>query len=204
MDRRKAYHQAAILLRLFFAGLIPAAAPVLGASPAHAATPATVGGPFSLTAPDGTMVTDKSFRGKWMLVFFGYTFCPVICPTTLSEIAVALDVLGPQGERVQPVFITVDPERDTPAVMGQYTGAIDRRIVGLTGSSEQIGAVSEAYGAYSAMHRTGTAPQDYVVDHSTYIYLMDPHGKFVRGLEAGTPGKTIAETLRGLMRQPGE
>lgn len=204
MDRRKAYHQAATLLRLLFAGLIPAATPVLGASPAHAATPATVGGPFSLTAPDGTMVTDKSFRGKWMLVFFGYTFCPVICPTTLSEIAVALDVLGPAAERVQPVFITVDPERDTPAVMGQYTGAIDRRIVGLTGSSEQIGAVSEAYGTYSAMHRTGTASQDYVVDHSTYIYLMDPHGKFVRGLEASTPGKTIAETLRGLMRQPGE
>jgi protein SCO1/2 len=204
MGRRKAYRQAATLLRLFFAGLIPAAVPILGALPAHATVPATVGGPFSLTAPNGTTVTDKSFRGKWMLVFFGYTSCPFTCPTTLSEIALALDALGSEAERVQPVFITVDPEHDTPAVMGQYTGAIDRRIVGLTGSSEQIGAVSLAYGAYSALHRTGTGPQDYVVDHSTYIYLMDPHGKFVRGLEAGTAGKTIAETLRGLIMQPGE
>ncbi len=181
MARRKAYHQAATLLRLLFAGLIPAAAPLLGALPAHAATPATVGGPFSLTAPNGTIVTDKSFRGKWMLVFFGYTFCPDTCPTTLSQIAVALDVLGPEAKRVQPIFITVDPERDTPAVLGRYTEAIDPRIIGLSGSPEQIAAVSQAYGAYSEMHRTGAGADDYVIDHSTYIYVMDPHGKFVRG-----------------------
>ena len=204
MDRRKAYHQAAILLRLFFTGLIPAAAPILGASPAHAATPATVGGPFSLTAPDGTTVTDRSFRGKWMLVFFGYTSCPVTCPTTLSEIAVALDVLGPEAERVQPVFITVDPERDTPAVMGQYTGAIDRRIVGLTGSSEQIGAASEAYGAYSAMHRTGTAHRTMssttAPTFTSWTHMANSCGVW----RPARPAKRSPRHLRGLMRQPGE
>lgn len=198
-DQRNAwaFHRAALY------GFISAAAFVIAAS-VFAASTVRIGGPFSLIAPDGTTVTDATFRGKWMLVFFGYTHCPDTCPTTLSEIALALDRLGPDAANVQPVFITVDPERDTPGVVGQYVGAIDRRIVGLSGSQRQIAAVSQEYGAYSERHPSEPGPDDYVVHHSTYIYVMDPQGRFVRGLEAGTPGDTIADTLRRLMKRAGQ
>ena len=96
-------------------------------------TPVTIGGSFTLTAPDGTTVTDETYRGKWLLVFFGYTSCPDTCPTTLSSIAAAIEELGPDAAKLQPLFITVDPERDTPEVMGSFTAAFDPRIVGLTG-----------------------------------------------------------------------
>ncbi|TIO05778.1 SCO family protein [Mesorhizobium sp.] len=171
---------------------------------ARADTPVTVGGSFTLTAPDGTTVTDETYRGKWLLVFFGYTSCPDVCPATLSEIAVAIEELGPDAAKLQPIFITVDPERDTPEVMGKYTGAIDPRIVGLTGSPQQIAAVAQGYGAYSARHKTEAGAEDYVVDHSTYIYIMDPQGKFVRGLDFDTPASLIADTLRKIMAQPDE
>ncbi|WP_292242940.1 SCO family protein [Mesorhizobium sp.] len=164
----------------------------------------TVGGSFTLTAPDGTTVTDETYRDKWLLVFFGYTSCPDVCPATLSEIAVAIEELGPDAAKLQPIFITVDPERDTPEVMGKYTGAIDPRIVGLTGSPQQIAAVAQGYGAYSARHKTEAGAEDYVVDHSTYIYIMDPQGKFVRGLDFDTPASLIADTLRKIMAQPDE
>ncbi|AEH81662.1 SCO family protein [Sinorhizobium meliloti] len=202
MEGRNDPHRAATFHRAFFYGLVCAA--VFVTMPAFAASPATVGGPFNLIAPDGAVVTDARFRGKWMLVFFGYTYCPDLCPTTLSEIAIALDRLGPEAAKVQPIFITVDPERDTPEVMGQYTGAIDRRILGLTGDKQQIAAVSHKYGAYSERHPPDPGTGDYVVDHSTYIYIMNPSGKFVRGLQAGTPGDAMADALRRLMRQNGE
>ncbi|TJW06726.1 MAG: SCO family protein [Mesorhizobium sp.] len=171
---------------------------------ARADTPVTVGGSFTLTAPDGTTVTDETYRGKWLLVFFGYTSCPDVCPATLSEIAVAIEELGPDAAKLQPIFITVDPERDTPEVMGKYTGAIDPRIVGLTGSPQQIAAVAQGYGAYSARHKTEAGAENYVVDHSPYIYIMDPQGKFVRGLDFDTPASLIADTLRKIMAQPDE
>ncbi len=166
--------------------------------------PVTVGGPFTLMAPDGTTVTDETYRGKWLLVFFGYTSCPDICPTTLYEIAAAIEELGPDAAKLQPIFITVDPERDTPDVMGEYTGAFHPRIVGLTGSQQQIDAVAREYGAYGARHKTGTGAEDYVVDHSTYIYIMGPQGKFVRGLDSDTPAGRIADMLRKIMAQSHE
>jgi protein SCO1/2 len=159
----------------------------------------TIGGPFTLTAPDGTTVTDETYRGKWLLVFFGYTYCPDTCPTTLSQIALALEQLGPDAAQLQPIFITVDPERDTPEVMGQYAEAFDARIVALTGSPQQIAAVSEEYGAYSVQRQSGAGAGDYLVDHSTYIYVMDPQGQFVRGLDADTPNSDIANILRSVM-----
>jgi protein SCO1/2 len=159
----------------------------------------TVGGPFTLAAPDGATVTDESYRGKWLVVFFGYTFCPDTCPTTLSQIALALDKLGPDAGKVQPIFITVDPARDTPEVMGQYTEAFDPRIVGLSGSAEQIAAVSKAYGAYSERRNSGADAAGYLVDHSTYIYIMDPDGKFVRGLSFDTPSDDIANAVRTII-----
>jgi protein SCO1/2 len=166
--------------------------------------PVSIGGPYTLMAPDGTTVTDETYRGKWLLVFFGYTSCPDICPTTLYEIAAAIEELGPDAAKLQPIFITVDPERDTPEVMGKYAGAFHPRIVGLTGSPQQIAAVAREYGAYSALHKTGAGAEGYSVDHSTYIYIMDPQGKFVRGLDVDTPTGRIADTLRKLMAQSHE
>ena len=162
-----------------------------------ATAPVTVGGPFVLIAPDGTTVTDQTYRGKWLLVFFGYTSCPDTCPTTLNEIATALEKLGPNAEKLQPLFVTVDPKRDVPQTMKRYTAAFDARIVGLTGSPQQIAAVTRAYGAYGAVHRHSA--NEYLVDHSTYIYLMDPQGEFVRGFDAQTPGERIADSVRKAM-----
>jgi protein SCO1 len=185
--------------------LVFAAALVIGEPPARAdMAPVTVGGPFTLTAPDGTTVADATYRGKWLLVYFGYTFCPDVCPTTLMEIAGALEKLGPDAASLQPLFVTVDPERDTPEVMGQYTKAFDSRILGLTGSPQQIAAVAMEYGAYGARRKTGAGADDGLMDHSTYLYILDPQAKFVRGLDFDTPSGSIAGTLRELVAQSGE
>jgi protein SCO1 len=162
-------------------------------------SPVTIGGPFTLVAPDGTTVTEQTYRGKWLLVYFGFTFCPDTCPTTLLEVAAALEKLGPDADKLQPLFITVDPLRDTPAVMGNYTQSFHPRIIGLTGTPQQIAAVAQEYGVYYAPHRTGPAAEDYVMDHGTYLYLMDPEGQFARGFDADTPGDRIAEAVRGAM-----
>ena len=172
-------------------------------SATRAATPpVTVGGSFALTASDGTAVTDQTYRGKWLLVYFGYTSCPDTCPMTLNEIATALEKLGTDAAKMQPLFITVDPQRDTRKVLEQYTQSFDPRIVGLTGSSQQIDAVTQEYGAYAVRHKTGPGAEDYVLDHSTYLYVMDPGGKFVRAFDADTSGDRIADALRELLAQP--
>jgi protein SCO1 len=167
-------------------------------------SPVTIGGPFTLTSPDGIPVTEQTYRGKWLLVFFGFTSCPDTCPTALLEVAAALTRLGTAADKLQPLFITVDPQRDTPAVMGNYTQSFDPRIVGLTGSPQQIAAVAQDYGVYYAPRKNGPGADDYVMDHSTYLYLMDAEGKFVRGFDADTPGERIAEAVRGAMAKARE
>ncbi len=166
------------------------------------AAPVTIGGPFTLVASAGTTVSDTTYRGKWLLVFFGYTSCPNVCPTTLLEVAVALQQLGPDASKLQALFISIDPNRDTPEVMAAYTQSFDPRIVGLTGSATQIASVADEYGAYYAPHRTGSGSDDYVMDHGTYLYLMDPNGQFVRGFDADTSGTVIADKLREMMARP--
>jgi protein SCO1/2 len=174
-------------------------------SATRAATPpVTVGGSFALTASDGTAVTDQTYRGKWLLVYFGYTSCPNTCPMTLNEIVTALEKLGTDAAKMQPLFITVDPQRDTRKVLEQYTQSFDPRIVGLTGSPQQIDAVTQEYGAYAVRHKIGPGPEDYVFDHSTYLYVMDPGGKFVRAFDADTSGDRIADGLRELLAQPSQ
>jgi protein SCO1/2 len=170
---------------------------VVGKGSAQTAnSPITIGGQFTLTAADGAVVTEQTYRGKWLLVFFGFTSCPDTCPTALLDIAAALEKLGPAADKVQPLFITVDPQRDTPVVIGDYTRSFDPRIIGLTGTPEQIAAVAREYGAYYAPWKIGPGPEDYVMDHSSYLYLMDPEGKFVRGFDADTPGDRLAEVVR--------
>src|ERR1700751_5688874 len=122
----------------------------------------TVGGPFTLSTSDGTTVTDQTYRGKWLLVYFGYTFCPNSCPTMLLDIATALKELGPDAAKVQALFITIDPQRDTPQVMQQYTGSFDPRILGLIGTQQQTAAAAQEYGAYYFRHSTGPHTYDSV------------------------------------------
>jgi protein SCO1 len=181
-------------------GIAVATALVLSQPLVRAAnSPVTIGGPFTLTSPDGATVTDQTYRGKWLLVYFGFTSCPDSCPAALLEISAALEKLGPDADKLQPLFITVDPQRDTPAVVGNYTQSIDPRIVGLTGTPQQIAAAAQEYGVYYAPRKSGPGAGDYVMDHSTYLYLMDTEGEFVRGFDADTSGDRIAEAVHGAM-----
>jgi protein SCO1/2 len=156
---------------------------------------AAIGGPFTLTNGAGKTVTDRDFRGKYMLVYFGYTFCPDVCPTTLNDVAQALDKLGPKANRLQPLFITVDPARDTPKVMRAYTAAFTPRLEGLTGTAAQIAAVAKEYRVYYARHQTGPNPGDYTMDHSSILYLMNPKGQFVGVISASEGPDAMAHDL---------
>lgn len=160
---------------------------------------APVGGPFTLRNGDGHTVTASSFHGKYMLVYFGYTYCPDVCPTTLNEVAGALDKLGPKADRLQPLFITVDPARDTAAALKQYTGAFSPRLMGLTGTPEEIAQVEREYHVYAAKHVTGPGPNDYTMDHSSVLYLMGPDGRFITPLDAGGSASDLAQKLGGLI-----
>ena len=160
--------------------------------------PGAIGGPFQLVNGDGKPVTDKDFRGKYMLVYFGYTFCPDVCPTTLTAVADAMDRLGPAASRIRPVFITVDPKRDTPAVVKQYAGAFGNTITGLTGTPEEIAKVAREYRVYYAEHRTGPGPDDYSMDHSSILYLVGPDGSFIAPIRADQSGTEMAAALRKL------
>jgi protein SCO1 len=158
-----------------------------------------IGGPFTLTATDGSTVTDRTYRGKIMLIYFGYTYCPDACPTALNEIASALDELGPLADRVQPLFITVDPQRDTRDVLANYVTAFDARIVGLTGTPEQIAAAAKAYRVYYHRYETADAPDGYLMDHNSVIYVMNEEGRFVASFTHETPAAQMAERLRRLI-----
>jgi protein SCO1/2 len=157
--------------------------------------PGGIGGPFTLQDGAGKTVTDRDFRGKYMLVYFGYTFCPDVCPTTLNDVAQALEVLGKRADDLRAVFITVDPRRDTPAVVGQYAAAFSPRLVGLTGTPEQIATVAREYRVYYAEHRTGPGPNDYAMDHSSILYLMGPDGGFKAVIRADLDPKAMAADL---------
>ena len=164
-----------------------------------AATVKEPGGPFQLVDQNNNAREDANFRGKYMLIYFGYTYCPDVCPTTLTNVAAALDKLGAKAERIQPLFITVDPKRDTPAVVRQYAAAFGPRVVGLTGTAEQIAAVAKAYRVYYAEHRTGPGADDYSMDHSSVLYLMGPDGRFIAPVRADQDGPEIAAALAKLM-----
>jgi protein SCO1/2 len=155
----------------------------------------TIGGPFKLVNGQGKTVTDRDFRGHYLLVYFGYTFCPDVCPTTLNQVAEALDKLGPKGAAVQPLFITVDPKRDTPQVVGQYVEAFSPRLVGLTGTPEEIAKVAREYRVYYAIHKNAEQPADYTVDHSSILYLMSPSGAFIAPIRADQSGADMAKDI---------
>ena len=157
---------------------------------------ATVGGPFTLVDQQGRTVTDETFRGRWMLVFFGFTHCPDVCPTALNDMSAVLAELGAAADKVQPIFITVDPERDTVEAMSQYVANFDPRIVALTGTPEQIAQAAKAYRVYYKKVPQG---DDYTMDHTGILYLMDPQGRFMTHFTPNTPPADMAARIRKLL-----
>ena len=156
---------------------------------------ALVGGPFTLTDHNGKRVTDQDFRGRYMLIFFGFTYCPDVCPSELQVMSAALDELGPKAEKIQPIFITIDPARDTPEAMKLYVANFHPRMIGLSGSPEDIAQVAKAYRVYYARAKGSENQPDYLMDHSTILYLMGPDGKFVKHFTYGTDVKGLAAAL---------
>jgi len=156
---------------------------------------ALIGGAFTLTDNTGKRVTDQDFRGKYTLVFFGFTSCPDICPAGLQLIAGALEKLGTKAQRITPIFISVDPRRDTPEKLAAYVKNFDTRLVGLTGTPEEIAAVAKAYKVYYAKVPSKERPDDYTMDHTSIIYVTDPKGEFVTHFTPSTSVDDMAATL---------
>lgn len=156
----------------------------------------SIGGPFAMTDNRGKSVSEADYRGKYLLIYFGYTYCPDVCPTELGVMARALDLLGPPADKVQPLFVSVDPERDTPAHLNDYVGLFHPRLVGLTGTAEQVRDIARVYRVYyaKAPQKDGK-PDEYLMDHSSFIYLMGPDGGFIGVYPAGTAPDRIAQDL---------
>lgn len=159
---------------------------------------ARIGGPFALTNQDGKPVTDAAFAGRYRIMYFGYTFCPDVCPVDVQNIGAAMKLLDASdpalAQRIVPIFVTVDPARDTPAILKQFVSAFHPRMVGLTGSAEEIARVGKEYGVYFK-RGAGTAG-GYLMDHSRQAYLMSPDGKPLALLPQEGPPQAIVEEVK--------
>lgn len=181
----------AVSAYVVFAALVPRSQDEAGSGQV------AIGGPFELVDHNGRTVTEKDFAGRLMLVYFGFTHCPDICPTGLQTIAIAMDQLGAAAEKVQPILITVDPERDTPAVMKDYVQAFHERLVGLTGSPEQVAKVAREYRVYYQKVTLKESSLGYSVDHSGFIYLMDGQGKYLSHFRHDATPEQMAQRIKG-------
>jgi len=161
---------------------------------------ALVGGPFSLIDHTGKRVTDKDFRGHTLIVMFGFTFCPDVCPTELQLVSAALDKLGAKANDVVPLFITVDPERDTPAQLATYVASFHPRLVGLTGTPAEIAAVAKEYRVYFKKVADPKSTAGYTMDHSALIYVMGPDGSYQTHFTPGISVDTLANRLGKLLQ----
>lgn len=182
------------LLAAFLAGSLTLIAVLLFVAPRDVTRPSSVGGPFTLIDQDGKTVTDASFKGKPFLVFFGFTHCPDVCPTTLYEISEVLKQLGPDANRTAALFITVDPERDTPGELKRYISSFHSGIVGLTGSQEAIDAVAREYRVFAK--KVPGKDGDYTMDHTAVVFLMDKEGRFVAPFNLSRSVDEAAADLR--------
>ena len=173
-----------------------------GGSPAGptATGEAAIGGPFAMTDAEGRPVDQRLLQGKWSAVFFGYTYCPDVCPATLTTLAAAQTRLGDRGRDLQTVFVSVDPERDTPAQLKSYLAspAFPKPVVGLTGTAEQLAAIAKAYKVYYAKNGDGPG---YLMDHNSAIYLMNPKGGFVRLIRPDASPAEMAKELGAAMQR---
>jgi protein SCO1/2 len=176
---------------------------LLRAKPQDADAPAAgkIGGPFTLTMSGGRRVSDSDFHGKWMLIYFGYTHCPDICPTTLADLGQVLNKLGPLAAQVQAIYISIDPERDTPEIMGSYAKQFDPRILGLSGSAADIATAAKQYRVFYAKRADKEPAGKYVMEHSAFVYVVNPHGKYVTLFSpiSGQQPDEMAAKLRELM-----
>ena len=161
-----------------------------------------IGGDFTLTDMNGRVVHDTDFRGKYMLVYFGYTYCPDMCPTGLQAMGRVLDRLGEEAGKVAALFVTVDPKRDTPEKLREYCASFHPQILGLSGTEEQTRGVADAYQAYYAKGEQ-VEGQDYLMDHSSSIYLMDQQGNFVSTFDENADPQKIMDALRDAMGKAG-
>lgn len=181
-------------------------AAMLASAPAAAQSPDPLadrfGGPFSLVTQNGRRVSDADFRGRFLLVYFGYTRCPDVCPVDLLVLSKAMEALGPEGERVQPLFITVDPARDTQALLADYLSGFHPKMLGLTGSEAEIADVVRAYKVHRVKYTPAGDPANYGIDHSSLTYLMGPDGKFRTLIPHGAGSERIAEIVRPYLLRP--
>jgi protein SCO1/2 len=159
---------------------------------------------YTLTDHTGRTVTAERFDGQWQLVFFGFTHCPDICPTTLAYMAQVMDLLGPDAVQVTPIFITVDPTRDTSEVMAAYVQAFHSRMVGLTGTDSQVAKAAGNFRVWFERSEDATAPDGYMMAHAGHIYVMAPDGRFIDvWLEGDAPAETFASDLLTLIQSEG-
>ena len=190
---------ARLLLALgaFLAGLVFFSAIVFivtGRSPAPVALQSSVGGPFQLTDHNGKPITDQDMKGRPFLVFFGFTHCPDVCPTTLFEVSEVLRSLGNEGDGLRALFVTVDPVRDTPEKLKDYLSSFDPRLIGLTGDEAAIKAMEKAYRVYAK--KVPIKDGDYSMDHTALVYLMDKQGRFVAPFKLDRKPEQAAADLR--------
>lgn len=185
------------------AALLFAAAPIVAEEQPSAAqlmddlmwSRGPIGGPFTLVDHTGRLRSDTEFRGKLMLIYFGYTYCPDVCPTDLMAISEAIDSLGTAGETIQPIFITIDPERDTVAHLAEYVSAFHPRLIGLTGAVEQIRAVALSYKAYHAKVKDERG-EDYAIEHTGVIYVVGRSGQYLGFIPPQTTPDRLIEILQ--------
>jgi cytochrome oxidase Cu insertion factor (SCO1/SenC/PrrC family) len=160
---------------------------------------ALIGGPFTMVNQKGETVTEKNFEGKYTIYFFGFTFCPDVCPTELQVLTAALKELGPDAIKITPVFVSVDPERDTPKIIGEYVANFDPRFVGLTGTPEQLANMARAFHVYYQKIADEKDARNYGMDHPSILYLMGPDGKFAKHFPYTTDAKNLALELKTVL-----
>lgn len=165
---------------------------------------AGVGGPYTLTDHTGKVRTEADFKNTYKLIYFGFTFCPAICPTELQKITIALNELGDDASKIQPLFISVDPERDTSAVLKNYVTLFHPRLIGMTGTQDQIDAVKKAYKVYSAKvpPSKGADADEYMVDHTSFIYFMSPDDQLIALFRTEDNADVVVEQVRRTLTQP--
>lgn len=169
----------------------------LSAPPPRPSEAAAFTADFELTDHQGMIQTDEDFAGEWLLVFFGFSNCPDICPTTLAEVATVMDRLGPRADRVQPIFISIDPERDTPSELADFVPRFHPAIVGLTGTPDQIARTGKTFKIFYEKIREAAAPGGYTMGHSSQLFLFDPQGGYLKAFSYGTPAEEILADIEG-------
>jgi protein SCO1/2 len=191
----KTGYAALLALVLFAAGLAGAYTLLNAPETVQSEGTSLIGGPFSLVDTNGKRVTDDDFRGKLMLVFFGYSHCPDVCPTELQTLSTVMEKLGPAADKVAAMFISVDPKRDTPQVLAAYMKNFNPRIMGLTGDQNEIASAAKAYRVYHQKVED-SASEDYTVDHSAFVYLMDGEGKYLTHFSFNTEPDSMLAAIK--------